>query len=490
MIAHPALKKRLYQSMAVLGILLTTLVAIGSTVYCLTHGIYDIFPFLYFMPLIIFVYFYPQRGVLFSLFISTVYLLLVYSFSNFDPSLLAVSTAWFVIFVTIGVVTSSFAEELRAEEKKYRRIFENSQAGIFTFDLVTLRIGEINAKCARMLKYETDELTGRDISRILPGSAGRDSFIEKIRENMLSGDVELLFQTRDGEVRQFLVSASLGEGSAVICSAIDITDRRLAEKVIQKARYDLEQRVTERTEELLKANSILKAEIQERKRFENAIQLANRKLSTLSAITRHDILNQITAIVMYLSLAEDTITDPGAIEYLRKTGYIIQLIQKQIRFTRDYQTIGARPPRWQSLHEVVWRAIQNIDPGRVRVEKDLGIAEIYSDYLFAKVFVNLVDNSLRHGGNVTVCRFLFQETGSGAEIVYEDNGIGIPAGAKEKIFRREYYRNSGYGLFLAQEILSITGMTIRESGEPEKGARFVIHVPKEVYRLAKDGDDG
>jgi PAS domain S-box-containing protein len=489
MISPPVLKNRLYQPMGVLAILLTTLVAIGSTVYCLTHGIYDIFPFLYFMPLILFVYLYPQRGVVFSLFISTVYLLLVYSFSNFDPSLLAVSTAWFVIFVTIGVVTSSFAEDLRAEEKKYRGIFENSQAGIFTFDLVTLRIGEINGKCARMLKYETDELAGRDISRILPGSAGRDSFIEKIRENMLSGDVELLFQTRDGEVRQFLVSAAPGDGKVVICSAIDITDRRLAEKVIQKARYDLEQRVSERTEELLKANSILKAEIQERKRFENAIQLANRKLSTLSAITRHDILNQITAIVMYLSLAEDTITDPGAIEYLRKIEYIIQLIQKQIRFTRDYQTIGARPPRWQSLNKAVGRATLDIDPGSVRVEKELGNAEIYSDYLFDRVFVNLLDNSLHHGGNVTVCRFSFQETDSGAEIVYEDNGIGIPAGAKEKIFRREYYRTTGYGLFLAQEILSITGMTITENGEPEKGARFVIQVPKEVYRFVKDGDE-
>ena len=314
MISSPLLKQRLYQTMAVLAIIFTIIVAVGSTVYCLTHGIRDIFPFLYFMPLILFVYLYPQRGVLFSLFLSTVYLLLVYLFSNFDTSLLAVSTAWFVIFVTIGVVTSSFAEELKAEEKKYRGIFENSQAGIFTFDLVTLRIGEINGKCARMLKYETDELTGRDISRILPGSAGRDSFIEKIRENMLTGDYELHFQTRDGEVRQFLVSASLGTGTTVICSAVDITERRLAEKVIQKARYDLEQRVTERTDELLNANSILKAEIQERKRFENAIQLANRKLSTLSAITRHDILNQITAIVMYLSLAEDTVTDPGAID--------------------------------------------------------------------------------------------------------------------------------------------------------------------------------
>ena len=140
------------------------------------------------------------------------------------------------------------------------------------------------------------------------------------------------------------------------------------------------------------------------------------------------------------------------------------MIQKQIRFTRDYQTIGARPPRWQSLGAVVMRAIQDIDPGSVRMEKDLGNVEIYADYLFDKVFFNLVENSLRHGGNVTVCRFSFREKDSGAEIVYEDNGIGIPVDAKGKIFRREYYRITGYGLFLAQEILSITGMTIRRPG--------------------------
>ena len=114
MISSPLLKQRLYQTMAVLAIIFTIIVAVGSTVYCLTHGIRDIFPFLYFMPLILFVYLYPQRGVLFSLFLSTVYLLLVYLFSNFDTSLLAVSTAWFVIFVTIGVVTSSFAEEAQS----------------------------------------------------------------------------------------------------------------------------------------------------------------------------------------------------------------------------------------------------------------------------------------------------------------------------------------------------------------------------------------
>src|SRR5512137_641908 len=119
------------------AILATVALAIYSTIYSLTHGIYEVFPFLYFLPIIIFVYQYPSRGVLFSLGLSSVFLSLVYYYGNFNPNLIAVSTAWFVIFVTIGVVTSSFAEGLRAEERKYRGIFENSQAGIFTFDLAT-----------------------------------------------------------------------------------------------------------------------------------------------------------------------------------------------------------------------------------------------------------------------------------------------------------------------------------------------------------------
>jgi len=38
-------------------------------------------------------------------------------------------------------------------------------------------------------------------------------------------------------------------------------------------------------------------------------------------------------------------------------------------------------------------------------------------------------------------------------------------------------------LFLSQEILSITGITITETGEPGKGARFEITVPKGAYRF-------
>jgi signal transduction histidine kinase len=271
----------------------------------------------------------------------------------------------------------------------------------------------------------------------------------------------------------------------VICSAIDITERKLAELVIQKAREDLERKVKERSEELIRANEGLKAEILERKRFEATLQLANRKLNTLSSITRHDILNQITAIMMYVSLAEELVQDPTLLLYLKRIEQTTQMIQKQIRFARDYEELGISSPRWHTIDATISKAVSGLELGNVRVEKDMEGLEVYADMLLEKVFFNIVDNALRHGQKVTKIRFSLQETGDGITIFCEDNGVGVPQNMKEGIFKREFYRNTGYGLFLASEILGITGLTIGETGEPGLGARFEIHVPKGTYRLSK-----
>ena len=69
-------------------------------------------------------------------------------------------------------------------------------------------------------------------------------------------------------------------------------------------------------------------------------------------------------------------------------------------------------------------------------------------------------------------------------IACEDDGVGIPTDEKEQIFDRAYGRNSGYGLFLAREVLAITGLGIRETGTPGEGARFEILVPHGLCRSA------
>ena len=69
-------------------------------------------------------------------------------------------------------------------------------------------------------------------------------------------------------------------------------------------------------------------------------------------------------------------------------------------------------------------------------------------------------------------------------ITFADNGLGIPLDEKQKIFEKGYGQQKDSGLFLAQEILAITGITLRETGEPGKGARFEMVVPKKGYRFA------
>jgi signal transduction histidine kinase len=161
------------------------------------------------------------------------------------------------------------------------------------------------------------------------------------------------------------------------------------------------------------------------------------------------------------------------------------MIQKQIRFARDYENLGVSSPRWYMIDATIIRAVNGFDLGSIHLEKDVGDLEVYADVLLEKVFYNIVDNALRHGQKVTKIRFTFQETDNGITIFCEDNGVGVPETMKEGIFRREYYRNTGYGLFLASEILSITGLSISETGLPDSGARFEIRVPKGMYRSGK-----
>ena len=108
--------------------------------------------------------------------------------------------------------------------------------------------------------------------------------------------------------------------------------------------------------------------------------------------------------------------------------------------------------------------------------------EIFADQMLVKVMYNLVENSIRHGGGVTEIRISYVDEQSLLRIIYEDNGSGISADEKEKVFKRGYGKNTGLGLFLIREILSITDITIKETGTPGKGVRFEMTVPEKYFR--------
>jgi len=116
---------------------------------------------------------------------------------------------------------------------------------------------------------------------------------------------------------------------------------------------------------------------------------------------------------------------------------------------------------------------------------NLGNIEIFADPMLPKVFSNLMENTLQYGERVTNIHITAMETEYGLILQWEDDGIGVPTEEKERIFERGFGKNTGLGLFLVKEMLALTGITIKETGEPGKGARFEIMAPREMWRITE-----
>ena len=234
---------------------------------------------------------------------------------------------------------------------------------------------------------------------------------------------------------------------------------------------------------------IFAGDISERKRMEDELRKINEKMSLLSSITRHDILNQLTALRGYLYLSHEHLSDAKTLEnFLAKEEIIAHSIEHHIRFAKDYEAMGSVPPVWENVYSIIRRATVQLSMRDVSVEVERKDCEIFADPLAEKVFYNLIHNALRYGGaGMTTIRFRFLESDAGLVIVCEDNGVGISAEDKERIFVRGFGKNTGLGLFLSREALSITGITIRENGMPGTAAHFEILVPPDKFRFGRDG---
>jgi len=267
---------------------------------------------------------------------------------------------------------------------------------------------------------------------------------------------------------------------------IEIRERRTAQENLEILTRTLEERVALRTRELSDVNEQLKQDIAERRKVESALAVANQKLTLLSQITRHDISNRVFALLVDLDLAKEAAGSGPVRQHLENLEKTAHSIQDQIAFTKDYQEIGAQIPSWHAVSPVVTAAAGQLRTDTVNISVDLDRIEVFADPMIGKVFLNLIDNALRHGEHVTGIAFTYHLSDAALVIVCEDNGTGIPDQDKQHIFTKGFGRDSGLGLFLIREILSITGISIKETGVSGKGARFEITVPAGNYRIGHD----
>jgi PAS domain S-box-containing protein len=209
------------------------------------------------------------------------------------------------------------------------------------------------------------------------------------------------------------------------------------------------------------------------------------KIDLLFSITRRDVLDQLSIIVNYLERAQLKTSREAMQTFFDKTLESIESIRNQMAFVRSLQDLGITSPAWQSVKKVFREAVLLNPSSTIDIRVETDDIELYADPLFPRVFYNLVANSIQHGDHqLTKIRLSTKKSGESLILIYEDNGKGIPFDEKEKIFEFGFGTGTGFGLFLIRELLGFTGITITETGEPGKGAKFEILVPKGKFRKA------
>jgi PAS domain S-box-containing protein len=344
---------------------------------------------------------------------------------------------------------------LRESEERFRLLLQNipsvSVQG-YSMDGTTQYWYEASGK---LYGYTADEAIGKNLVDLIIPPEMREDVRQACRVMAQTGQPipasELSLMRKDGSRVAVYSSHALvkksGGGMELFCIDIDLTDRKLAEDTLQRV---------------------------------------NQKLNVLSQLTRKDLTSQTFVLSSYLELTKKQLTGQDQIiETLQKGVQEIQSINKTIEYTKDYQDMGATPPKWQNVKMALLLGLSHISIGKIQHRLETEQLEIFADPLLEKVCQRLFENSVKHGDHVTLIRVWHTATPDGATIFFEDDGIGIPQEKKEQIFlRNEGFTASRGSLIFVREILSITGITIKETGEPGKGARFEMTVPKGAWRIA------
>ncbi|MFA4824572.1 MAG: PAS domain S-box protein [Methanoregula sp.] len=213
-------------------VILTTILALLINILSLNKGANDVAPHLLYIPVVIAAYWYPNRGPIFAVIISLMYLGIVYFFTHGVMGELIASSIRCFVLIGVSAVVSSLATHMRKNEVKYRSIFNNSEAGIGLVNTKDLSIAEVNKRFAELLGYTREELPKISFNDLWLEPEVKDTFFNQLALHDSIENFETRFRSPLGKERWVLMSAGKLPDNQFVCTIVDITDRKKAEKAL------------------------------------------------------------------------------------------------------------------------------------------------------------------------------------------------------------------------------------------------------------------
>jgi PAS domain S-box-containing protein len=379
-------------------------------------------------------------------------------------------------------IRSDITERKKAEEQQalLASIINSSDEAIFSIDLGK-KITSWNLGASSLFGYAAGAIIGKEISMLI--APDRQYEEDLILERIVRGDTVEHYETerirKDGSVIQVSLNVSPmkdAEGNVFGASKIvrDITELKRAQRHITELNVSLEQKVTDRTEQLRAINGELEAftysvshDLRAPLRiidgFADMIlsdhggdldEEGNRKLKTIMTNARR--MGRLIDDLLKLSHLgrKDVVTMPVDMNRIVRTAIDEQLgayAGKEVGIST-----GTLPQAW-------------CDPG-----------------LILQVWGNLISNALKYSGKQPHPEIHISSHTLANEIVFavEDNGTGFDmkyAGKLFGVFQRLHkpteYEGTGVGLALVHRIISKHGGRTWAESEPGKGAKFYFSLP-------------
>jgi PAS domain S-box-containing protein len=211
--------------------------------------------------------------------------------------------------------------------------------------------------------------------------------------------------------------------------------------------------------------------------------VTNEKLHVVGGLTRHDVRNKLSAVTgnAYL-LRQKLVGDAKALKQLTDMEVAIRMVERIFEFAEIYEKLGTE----QLVNLDVGKVVDEVaslfsDLKGVKIVNECHGLTVLADSLLKQLFYNLIDNSMKYSGKTGQIRVCHKERSADhLELVYEDDGVGIPSDMRSNLFKEGFTsgKGTGYGLFMIKRICEVYGWAIAETGVPGKGAQFTVNIPK------------
>lgn len=288
------------------------------------------------------------------------------------------------------------------------------------------------------------------------------------------------------------------------------------EKLALLSRDELEEKIKERTLELINANKELQIEIKERKQTERElkkskqrIELKNIQLKKLDElrsnflnITSHELRTPMASIKGYIQMLLKQILGDineeqkrGLEVVLRNTDRLDALIQDILDISRLESGTLKFFPEKTDIGKIVTESVETMqsaaDLKNIRINADVKdrIPELVVDQERVKqVLVNLIDNAIKFSPDSSSVNVRAKRQGDDVLFEVQDFGRGIPKDEQKRVFEAFYqvdsgmdrkFGGAGLGLSVSRGIILAHGGEIRVRSTLNKGSTFVFTLPIE-----------